>query len=57
MFGKFYDEKKSKEANAEEFAKSHHNKEVTQHYVIAVALFTGVCAAIVAGKKVYDEVR
>ena len=56
MFGKFYDENKTKEANAEEFAKAHHNKEVTQHYVIAVALFTGICAAIVAGKKVYNEV-
>lgn len=56
MFGNFYDEKKTKEANQAEFEKTRHNKEVTQHYVIAVALFTGLCAAIVGAKKVYDEV-
>lgn len=57
MFGSFYDDKKSKEANAAEFEKSRHNKEVTQHYVIAVALFTGICTAVLASKKLYDEIK
>lgn len=56
MFANFYDEKKNREANQAEYEKARHNKEVTQHYVIAFAVVTGAVGAVLAVKKLYDEV-
>lgn len=55
MFANFYDETKSKETNQKEFEKARHNKEVTQHYVTAIAVVAGICGAALGVKKLYDE--
>lgn len=51
----FFDDEKTADENRHEFERARHNKEVLQYGTAAVALFTAVCAAVLASKKLYDE--
>ena len=55
MFANFYDSTKTDEANKKEFEKAKHNKEVTQHYVTAVAFVAGVVGMVFTVRKIYKS--
>lgn len=57
IFADFYDENKNKDANNAESEKARHNKEVLQYATAGVALVTGICAMVLASKKLYDEFK
>lgn len=55
MFASFFDEDKTAEENKRQSDKAKHNRDILLYTTAALALFTAVCSAAVAGKKVYNE--